>query len=806
MSDFIQSRLLRWVAIFLFIYSIILTLSPAVRERSWNVDYKLTHWVAYFSWLALVYTTHIASTKFLQERDPYIFPAAVLLSGWGLLTIWRLDPSFGVRQTIWFGISMTILIIAMRLPQDLSFLRRYKYILLLSGLLLSGLTLIFGANPQGIGPRLWLGCCGVYFQPSEPLKLLLVIYLAAYLSDRHPIRFSSLQLFTPTIVLTGIALLLLLVQRDLGTASIFIFLFTVIVFIVTGKKRVLLGAVILLSSTLLIGYFFIDIIRIRVDSWLYPWNDPAGHSYQIVQSLLAIANGGTTGRGPGLGSPLLVPVAVSDFIFAAIVEETGLVGTIGLIITIWLILSRGMIASLRATDRFRRFLGAGIVTYLGFQSLLIIGGNLRLVPLTGVTLPLVSYGGSSLVTSFIAIAILLLISVPGDNEPAALLDPKPYLLLTKLLGLGLAATALTAGWWIIIRGPDLLIRTDNARRAIADRYVLRGEVLDRNNVPINVTEGASGSYFRVYLYPDLAPVTGYTHPVYGQAGIEASLDPYLRGLDGNPARLIWWDHLLYGTPPPGLDIRLSIDLNLQSKADQSLGGHHGAIILMNAKTGEILAMASHPTYDPNKLDINGTALLKSPLAPLMNRSAQGLYPLGTALLLPLEKSKFGATIPDEESLHVFFETLGLYEAPKINIPASFDQKDTETKNLRASPLQVLLAAATLSNHGVIPSPRIAMAVNTPGQGWVVLPTEGSSVEVIQAEAADNAALANIVGGKPYWIHVALSGSKESTITWLIAGTLPDWGGTPLVLVVALEENNEYLARYIQYQLLDEVVR
>ena len=237
-----------------------------------------------------------------------------------------------------------------------SFLRRYKYILLLSGLILSGLTLIFGTNPQGIGPRLWLGCCGVYFQPSEPLKLLLVIYLAAYLADRHSIRFSSLQLFTPTIVLTGIALLLLLVQRDLGTASIFIFLFTIIVFIVTGKKRVLLGAVILLSSALLIGYFFIDIIHIRVESWLNPWNDPAGHSYQIVQSLLAIANGGTTGRGPGLGSPLLVPVAVSDFIFAALVEESGLVGTIGLIITIWLILSRGIIASLRAADRFRRFL------------------------------------------------------------------------------------------------------------------------------------------------------------------------------------------------------------------------------------------------------------------------------------------------------------------------------------------------------------------------------------------------------------------------------------------------------------------
>jgi cell division protein FtsW (lipid II flippase) len=787
MTDSIQSRLLRWAALFLFLYSLILTLSPAVRERSWNVDYKLSHWIAYGSWLILAYAGHLAITRFLQESDPYIFPAAALLSGWGILTIWRLNPLFGIRQTIWFGTSIFIFVMVIRFLQDPSFLRRYKYILLLSGLILTGLTLIFGANPQGIGPRLWLGCCGIYFQPSEPLKLLLVIYLAGYLADRHPIRLSSFQFFTPTIILTGIALLLLLVQRDLGTASIFIFLFTIMVFVVTGKKQVLLGSVILLSSAMLIGYFFIDIIHIRVDAWLNPWNDPSGHSYQIVQSLLAIANGGTTGRGPGLGNPLLVPVAVSDFIFAAIAEETGLIGTIGLLVSILIILSRGMIASLRATDRFRRFLAAGIVAYLGFQSLFIIAGNLRLVPLTGVTLPFVSYGGSSLFTSFVAIAILLVISIPGDNEPVSLADPRPYLLLTSFLGLGLTAIALTAGWWSIIRGPDILNRTDNARRAISDRYVMRGKILDRNNDPINITEGTSGAFHRVYLYPDLAPVIGYIHPIFGQAGIEASLDPYLRGLEGNPSSLIWLDHLLYGTPPPGLDIRLSIDLNIQRKADQLLASHPGAIILMNAQTGEILAMASHPTYDPNNLDQIGTSLINSSLAQLVNRATQGLYPLGTSLILPLEISKFGDTTPEEKILHGFYEKLGLYQAPEIDMPVSFDQKDKATQDLKASPLQVILAAAALSNHGVIPTPRIAMAVNTPSQGWVVLPTDSNSATVLPSDAADKAALAYIVDGRPFWSQTAIVGKNGSDTTWLISGTLPDWGGTPLVLVVALEE-------------------
>jgi len=575
MYDKTQSLLLRWAAFFLFIQSVILTLSPAVRERTWDVDYRFSHWIGFFVWVVLMFFAHRATVKHLQERDPYLLPAAALLSGWGLLTIWRLDESFGIRQTIWLSVSIIVFILALSAQQKIiTFLKRYKYILLGSGLLITALTLIFGANPLGAGPRLWLGCCGVYFQPSEPLKLLLVIYLSAYLADRVDLHLSSLPLLIPTLVVTGLALLLLLVQRDLGTASIFVCIFTVAIFLHTGKRRVLFSAILLLAGALVVGYFFIDIIQIRVDGWLNPWADPSGKSYQIVQSLLAVANGGIIGRGGGLGNPLLVPVAISDFIYAAIAEETGLVGTIGLLALIWLILARGLVASLRAMDKFRRNLAAGIVTYFGIQSLLIIGGNLRLLPLTGVTLPFVSYGGSSLLTSYIALFLLLAISNVEDNEPVTLQNPKPYTFLAGMLVLGFAAVSLASVWWAVVRAPDLLTRTDNARRSIADRYVPRGELLDRNNQPISITEGESGTYRRNYLYPDLAPITGYTQPVYGQAGLEATLDDYLRGLQGNPPSLIWWDHLLYGTPPPGLDVRLSLSLALQSKADQLLGGHN----------------------------------------------------------------------------------------------------------------------------------------------------------------------------------------------------------------------------------------
>jgi cell division protein FtsW (lipid II flippase) len=800
MQNQIQSRLFNWAAFFLFLQSVILTLSPAVRERTWDVDYRFSHWIGFFAWLLLIHIARRAAVKYLPEHDPYLLPLAGLMSGWGVLTIWRLNATFGIRQTIWLGVSVAVFILILRFLPNINILRRYKYVILTGGLILTALTLFFGTNPLGFGPRLWLGCCGVYFQPSELLKLLLIIYLSAYLADRTSIQLFSFPLLVPTLAMTGLTLLLLLIQRDLGTAFIFISIFSIIAYLATGKRRILLSAAAMLVLFVLIGYSFIDIIRIRFVGWFNPWLDPSGGSYQIVQSLLSVANGGTIGRGLGLGSPLLVPVAISDFIFTAIAEETGLIGTVGLLVIIWLILARGLQISLRATDQFRRYLAAGVVTYLGVQSLLIIGGNIRLFPLTGVTLPFVSYGGSSLLTSFIALFLLMYVSHTEDDEPAPLLNQKAYSILTGVLALGLAASALTTAWWAIYRGPDLLSRTDNPRRSIADRYVPRGEIVDRNNRPISVTEGRSGGFNRAYLYTELSSVIGYTHPVYGQAGIESVLDNYLRGLQGNPYSRILWDQIIYGTPPPGLDVRLSIDLNLQTAADDLLGNHRGAVVLMNARTGEILVMASHPTYDANKLGEEGEALARNPTSPLLNRASQGLYPLGSAAL-PLVRAGFGEHLPTEAELRVFYEGLGFYRAPAINLPVSFDASGAAPQNLYVSPLQMSIAAAALSADGVSPAPRIATAVNTPEQGWVVLPLRGTPVDALQAEAAREAAVSLTKTGKPYWSHVGQSSTSEFTVTWLVAGTLPDWQGAPLVLVVVLEENNVFLAEFIADSLL-----
>ena len=799
MNKIIQSRLLFIAGIFLLLQTIIVTLAPAVRARSWEVDFQFSPWIALCLWALVVARADYDISRKLPDADPYLFPAAALLSGWGVLTIWRLDPEFGLRQALWLGVSVGMFALGTRLT-SLAFLARYKYIWLTGGLLLLALTLVFGTNPSGSGPRLWLGYDDLYLQPSEPLKLLLVAFLAAYLADKVPVRLRTIHLLYPTIILSGIVVMLLVRQRDLGTAAIFTALYTLIIYLATGQRRLLMIMLVLLALTGLASYNFVGIVQARVNAWLNPWEDASGGSYQIVQSVIAIANGGILGTGPGLGSPTLVPVAISDMMYAAIAEEFGLFGTLGLLAIVGLILARGLRAAIRAPDLFRRILAAGITAYFGIQTILIVGGNIRLLPLTGVTLPFVSYGGSSLLTSFIALLILVHISNHLDLDPAPLPRPQPYLALGMLLLLGLLACALTTGWWSVIRGPDLLTRADNRRRLIEESYVPRGSLVDTTSRAINITTGEIGSYSREYKYVDLAPITGYTNVRYGQAGLEAALDEYLRGLEGNPTSLIVWHNLLYGMDPTGLDVRLSIELQLQSRADEMMTGHRGAVVLLNAQSGEILVMASHPTFNPNQLSESGPTLLTDPDKPLINRATLGQYPTGS-IMQPFIDALSSDTTAGNINLNHVYDTFGFYVAPQFQLPVAPILSESATAPQRVSPLQMALAAAALSNHGVIPAPRIAMAVKTPSQGWIPLPALGSSIAALQAPAADAAISTYLIDEQMYWKHIGQTQEDKSSFTWFIGGTAPNRQAAPLALVVVLEEANPRLAEQIGEELL-----
>ena len=861
-KDRLENRLFQLAGVFLLIYSAILSLATAVRLHSWNVEYRWKHWIGFAIWLVGWYLVQRVLIKYLPDRDPYLLPITSLMTGWGLLTIWRLDEYFGTRQSIWLLVSLAIVILGLRSHHLLGFLRRYKYIWLTTGLLLMGLTFIIGLYPSGEGPRLWLGCCGIYLQPSEPLKLLLIIYLAGYLSERVPLQFKLLPLIVPSLVLTGAALVILLAQRDLGTASLFLMLYAFMIFLASGRRRVALISLVALVVSGFVGYRLFDVIQIRVDAWLNPWVDAAGGSYQIIQSLQAIAAGGVIGSGPGLGSPGVVPVAHSDFIYAAISEEFGLLGAFGVLLLIGLFTSRTLIIAAKSPNLFTRFLAAGLSITIALQSVLIIGGNIRLLPLTGVTLPFFSYGGSSLLTSLLGVMILTIISnQTSETRPEISLNRSFQIISMSILVL-LALSGSFNFWWAIIRGDDLLDRSDNLRLVITDRFVKRGTLLDRNDQPINQTTGQSGSFRREYFSPALGNLIGYTHPSYGLSGVELALDDYLRGLAGTAATTIWQNRILYAQTPVGNDVRLSIDLSIQSRADELLGDSIGAILLMNAESGEILAAASHPGIDPSQLDELSETWKSDPNSPYLNRVLQGSYPVGTAFgpflltrlaqvselpSLPSTLSIFQngelwdclqestitdnlgqmiaagcpsslITIADElsvDQISLLYHQLGFYMAPVISLPLANPSEPQEVTNQidlilgtqapHLSPLQMGLAVSALTNAGVLPAPRLVLSVHTPDQGWLALPSGSSSVvleEVGLVEVTKMMQLQNL----PAWQTLAQARENGKIFTWFIGGTLPNWRGAPLALVVILEEDAPEQAHAIGTELFNFVLQ
>ncbi len=855
-NPLIQTRLIQMAAAFVILYAVLLTLAPAVRSRSWNLNLNVWIWASVAVWLVGMILLVRQANRHAPGADPFLLPLVALLSGWGLLEITRLSPALGLRQTIWLGLGWLLMWVGFRLRAGLTYLRRYKYIWLTLGLLVTALTLIFGTYPGGTGPHLWLGCCGVYFQPSEPLKLLLIIYLAAYLADRLPISLSIFGMLAPTLILIALALMLLVVQRDLGTATLLILIYTLTLYLSSGRRRMLLLSFAALLGAGFIGYTFSAVVHNRVDAWLNPWLDPSGGSYQIVQSLIALASGGLIGRGPGLGNPGIVPVAVSDFIYPAIVEETGLLGGLGLLLAYVLLITRGLTIALRAPLNYHRYLAAGISAYFACQTILIVAGNIRVMPLTGVTLPFISYGGSSLITSFAAVLILLLISRQSDQDPAPLVHAQPYNIFYTATALGFTALALVTGWYAIVRQENLLTRADNPRRSVDDRYVQRGALLDRHNRPISHSSGSPGSYMRIYDYPDLILTSGYSDPVYGQSGLEASQDSYLRGLQGNPTFTIWWNRLLYGQPPAGLDVRLSIDLDLQTLIDQGFQGHRGAAVLLNAKTGEVLAMASHPNFDPAQLSVHWEELVASTDAPLLNRATQGLYSPGPAIApvilseslttsLPDLPEQMNYTLPDDTLLTCaltpadsqswgsvlssgcpgplavlgsrflsirmdnLFNRFDLADSPLTPLHSAQPILPAVTKpdlagigemGMQISPLQMALIAATISNHGVMSSPLLPVAVDTPSADWVVLSTQDSHSILTSTVAGDVSQLL-AQPGKLYWQVVAVANSNQAPITWFVGGTIDEWKGSPMAIAIVLEEDNPQLAQTIGDEII-----
>ena len=356
----------------------------------------------------------------LPRADPFVLPIAATLAAVGQIMTSRLEPSLGPRQGTWVLIGLGAMTLVGLLP-SIDWLRRYRYTWATLAIVLQVLTLVLGKDPNGSGAALWFTLGPVSIQPMEAVKLLLVVFLAAYLEDYRELlaiggrRIGRLQLppvpyLAPILVMVGAALLLFWLQKDLGPALLFSAVLLVMLYVASGRgSYVALGLALLLLGFVLADRLFSH-VHTRVAIWLDPWSNRETIGYQLVQALYAFASGGVFGTGLDMGSPRYIPAVHTDFVIAAVGEELGLVGTLAIISLFVLLIQRGFLIALRARSGFSALLASGLTSVLALQALIILAGTLELIPLTGITLPFVSYGGSSVVANFVLVGLLLRIS------------------------------------------------------------------------------------------------------------------------------------------------------------------------------------------------------------------------------------------------------------------------------------------------------------------------------------------------------------------------------------------------------------
>lgn len=415
----------RWAETLLFLigggFMFVNLLALALERGRFNWQ----EWLILPVWIACAVLGGRLIDRRLPRRERLLFPLAMLMSGWGLVVIERLAPNFADRQTIWLGISVAAMLGIVCMPNVLRLLRSYRYTLLVIGMALLVATIVLGRNPSGLAgaPALWLGFGDFFFQPSELLKVILVVFLASYLAEHYPAlraegvargRFSP-RIAGPVALMWGLSVVILIWQRDLGTAILFFMVFLVLLYVASGYTPLLLAGALLIGVAGIVAYRLFSVVQLRVDIWLNPWIEADGRAFQIVQSLLAFAAGGVFGQGVGQGSPGYIPVVHSDFVFAALAEEWGLLGVVGVIACLAVFTVQGLrIAIIQRARPFHALLAVGLSVMFATQSLLIMGGVLKLIPLTGVTLPFFSYGGSSLLINFVMVGLLLRLSA-GEN-------------------------------------------------------------------------------------------------------------------------------------------------------------------------------------------------------------------------------------------------------------------------------------------------------------------------------------------------------------------------------------------------------
>lgn len=643
---------------------------------------------------------HLSIRFFAPDADPAILPLVFVLSGTGIAFVTRLAPNLAYNQVIWLFLGVACMILVLAFSRNLEKLAHYKYTLMAIGFLLLLSPLLPFVGQEIYGSRIWLSIGPFSFQPGELAKVVIVLFLASYLSANRellsvftwrvgPFRLPDIRTLAPMIVMWAIALLIVIFEKDLGSALVFFFVFLAMLYVATGKRLYLVVGVLLITLGFVGAYLAFSHVQVRVANWLDPFADPQGAGYQMLQGLYSMADGDLFGVGIGRGLADQIPVVESDFIFAAIAEECGLLGSAGILLVYLSFAIRGYVTAARAKSDFSSLVAAGVTTTIVLQAFIIVGGVTRLIPLTGLTLPFVSQGGSSLLASFIAIGFLLRCGDEGTGVSAEMENATSMLQANSVLGrvslgkrlttsiilLSLLFVALVANLTLImvVQAKDYQNMPGNNHTAAREATVKRGTIATYDGVTLAesiLTD--DGTYARSYPAGDLASqVVGYYSTKYGTSGIEASQNETLTG-EQNFAS--WLDVLnaQAGITTPGHDIVLTIDSGVQRAAQQAIEGYTGACVVIDPKSGAVLAMASSPTYDAADFDtVLDEAAAGSGTTALLNRATQAQYAPGSTFKMVTLATALENDIASEDTV---FDSPGEMEIGNAPV-RNFDGND-----------------------------------------------------------------------------------------------------------------------------------
>ena len=610
---------------------------------------------------------HVAARYFAPGADPVLLPIVFALTGTGLAFMTRLDTGLAASQVVWVFGGVLALVVTLAVVPSLEHLARYKYTIALVGVILLVAPAIIGVEVNGA--KLWLRFAGMSFQPAEVAKVLIVIFLAAYLAENREVLSVStkrvlgiwlppLKHLGPVVFMWMLSLVVLVAEKDLGSSLLFFGLFLVMIYAATGRTSYVIVGLGLFACRSRRGISRCSThVQTRVAIWLDPFADATGRGYQLVQSLFAFAAGGMIGVGPGKGLPDRIPFIQTDFIFAAIGEELGLIGGAAIILAYLVFCLRGLATGTRARSDMAAFTAVGLVAAFGLQTFVILGGVTRLIPLTGITLPFISYGGSSILANFILLALLMRAGDSATGREAEMVSTAATGVLGRVaIGRRLTAVAIVLAALLgavianltylqVFAAPALAANPANTRGLAEELRQERGAIITRDAVMLAESVPA-GSVFARRVPGGVARCARRR---LLQRAVRAG-GRRSRHERGACRQAVFRQRRRPGELArrrAGTRQRRAAHHRQRDPEGRREGARRTSAARASSSTRRPVRCSrwqSSPAYDPATVDEEWATLSSGAAAPLVNRAAQSLYPPGSTFKIVTLTGAIGSGI------------------------------------------------------------------------------------------------------------------------------------------------------------------